>query len=267
MTLRVSDARVSSLQAASDLDDLLVEAFGTEVHEISGVLQTAAVWRAPDGRLIVLEIVEQTPRSTFDSLLLNVGRARADSVVTTGRILRLEPGLSFAPFGPERVPESLARWRRRRTSAPLEIVVLSSGRDLPWQHTVFCEPVRFRLATDNAGVERARREAPPALRERLGFLQLERGGGIRAAVRALRAHGDDVTVEAGPSTSLQLYGDRDETTLIDWLLLSSYEGRDLPPPVRGSAFLERSRIEACFEARGVARSSDGLWGFELLRRR
>ena len=55
----------------------------------------AAVGRDPDGEMVVLEINQSTPRSAHDRFALDLARARADVIVTTGAILRAEPRLAY----------------------------------------------------------------------------------------------------------------------------------------------------------------------------
>ena len=66
---------------------------GPGLDRALGVLHVAAVWETPDGRYRTLRVGEGAIRSASDAVVLSAARARADAIVTTGRILRDEPEL------------------------------------------------------------------------------------------------------------------------------------------------------------------------------
>ena len=256
-----------------ELDAEIAEMLGVALHEESGVLHTAAVWRRPGtGELVVLRIGEHSPKSGRDLLLLCLGRARAQAIVTTGRILREEPGLDFdlspaegAPGGDGPAAEVIEEWRRSRCGleAPARIVVLSSGRDLPLHHPAL-EGQDAVVFTSLEGLERLERKAGAFGVQVVGREEPD----VRGAVSWLRDQGlDRVTIEAGPATALQLY--RDEN-MVDGLCLSTYQGSELAEAARGPQFLtgdELHRLLQPVEEATTFEEASGPWSFQYWRRR
>ena len=94
----------------------------------------------------------------------------------------------------------------------------------------------------------------PSITAAVAFLQKEMGS-------------DTVAIEAGPSTSLQLY--RPSLT-VDELLLSEFLGPTLPPLVKGAPFLDPEAIERAFPGRSepyAVEEPSGLWWFRRWTRR
>ena len=93
---------------ARDLERFFEDRFGAVPGMEKGALHVAAVWRPAGGdRNVVLRISDQTPSSEVDFLLLNLARARAEAIVTTGRILHEEPGVVHDLQGPAPVRAAL----------------------------------------------------------------------------------------------------------------------------------------------------------------
>ncbi len=240
------------------------ELYGSDALGEPGVLHVAAVWREPWGRLVTLRIREETPASESDHFVLRLARARADAILTSGRILREEPGLSHGLDGPG--AEALAQWRRRRLGRadPPWSVVLSSGRDLDLDHPLFAGPTRPMIFTGAPGAARlgdAARgrgievvaHAAPDLRVALEYLGRERG--LRTRV-----------IEAGPSTARAAYA---APPLLDELMLSVFEEPALDAAVRGPDFVpaaELARLLAPAAPARTRREASGRWSFQRLLR-
>ena len=233
------------------------------------VIHVASVWNAPSDELIVLRVGEHVPVDPQDQLVLAVARARADAIVTTGKILRAEPALRHAldPSGPLR---GVGRWRREVLGKcePPWSTVLTARADLDLGHPLFAAGGRVFVTTSLAvGGELAAR-----VRARRAGAEIQvvprTQPGLRDTVRWLLGR-DDVTtvvVEAGPSSVASLY---EPPMLIDELMLSVYSGRDLAAAARGDAFLTRQQLAALFgpaAARGEAPTGGPLWTFWRLHR-
>lgn len=233
--------------------------YQTSLPQAAGVLHVAAVWAAPQGRLYNVLIGERTPLSETDDFALGLARARADVILTTGRILRAEPQLDFA--WPDAFGGALAKWRETvcgRASRPA-VAVLTRGGDLNPQHPV--------LQSERVSILTGRDATLPKFRDDVAVVRRE-SPGLLDALRFLQdqAGCSTILVEAGPSTSAALY---DGKATPDELLLSVYHGDSLPDGVRGSLFsswetfdsvglVERSRCER--------REPSGRWSFHRLIR-
>jgi riboflavin biosynthesis pyrimidine reductase len=255
-----------SLPVISDLETLrrgLTERFGAMPGSEEGVLHVAAVWRPPgEDRNVVLRIGDDTPKSAVDFLLLNVARARADAIVTTGRILREEPELVHDLQGTPSVRRALNGWRRETLGIrqPPWLLVLTSGHDLDPAHPAFratVRPVVFCPDSNAASVAR-----------RVGYSAIEvvghPGPDLSTAIEFLRARRDArrISIEAGPSTALEAYRD---PALVEELLLSVFQGPSIPPEVEGGELptsFEIERILGPVRAAFSAAEPSGPWRFE-----
>ncbi len=243
-----------------DSDRVAVRArgvFGDALTAAPGVLHVAAVWIGPSGALETLKIGPGAPESELDTFALGLARARCDALLTTGRILREEPGLDPA------LPVALAAWRlRERCLADPPVRVVLTGRgDLDPGHplllgprvlVVCAEPAAGRLRRQlPARVEVVAREAP-SLADGLDFLQHEAGL-------------PSVCIEAGPSSTRALY----RSARIDELMLSVFSAESPPPLVSAPGFASRTELESCFDRshRSEADAPSGPWAFERWLRR
>ncbi len=237
------------------------------VPDDSGVIHVTAVWRAPSGPPRVLRIGPATPRSDTDFLVLNAARARAGAIVTSGRVLREEPGVTHALQGPDAVVRDLERWRRDELgleAAPLS-AVLTSGRELDLDHPLLASGRALLFVPEEAvAALRARARARGRAVEVVGHPAPD----VRALVAWLREFRDvhTVSIEAGPTTARELYR---SPLAVDELLLSVFEGASLPAGVEGPPFLSGAEL-----ARLLPRATppvqvaepDGPWSFTRLRR-
>ncbi len=261
-----SGSTSSGITNALELRRFLSDRFGEVPGEREGVLHVAAVWRPPSAdRNVVMRICDRTPRSEVDTLLLDLARARADAIVTTGRILREEPHLSHDLQGKPGVRAALHAWRRQELSLsqPPWLLVLTSGRDLDPAHPAFhatARPIVFCPESSAAEVAR-----------RVGHASIEVVGhpvpDLRVAVDYLRYRRGSrrITIEAGPSTAAEVYR---APALVEELLLSvflagsipdSLAGGELPPPA------EIERVLGPQRAAFTVEESSGRWRFEHYR--
>ena len=200
------------------------------------VVHVVALWQPPAGEARVMHIGEATPQSPTDTLVLSLARARAEAIITTGRILRDEPTVRYRPFGPW--AKALERWRREVVglAVPPRVVVLSR-QPLP-DHPALAD-----------GAERF-------------------DGDLLAAVAALHAAGlTRITVEAGPSTARDLYLARSPLTQ---LMLSTCRAPTLPPAVVGPVLVPEATLRATLPHTTVPtlRLEGGQpWAFSLWHRR
>jgi len=239
---------------------------GGDLAADAGVIHVTAVGRTNDGSLATIAIGPAAPRSATDWFLLNAARARADAIVTTGRILRAEPDAHHGPDAAGLDAPALAAWRRRlgKREPPLS-VVLTSGAALDFAHPFFraggpvlvvtgaAAGARLASAAERAGVAVAERENP-GLRDTLRLLRDERGA-------------QTIVVEAGPHTATPLY---ESPLAVDELMLSIYEEGPLSAELRAGSFLDEAAIERLFPARSAprsAREASGLWSYRRYRRR
>lgn len=246
--------------------------YGHDLRDADGVIHVTSARRRPGGGLESLAINDSTPRSATDGFVLALARARADALVTTGRILREEPALTHAAQSggtqeqSEGTEGDLAAWRREvhgRSQPPIT-VVLTGGAALDLNHPALRGPQpRVIYTTESAanalaGEARSRGievvgDAAPSLRGLLSYLERDRG------CRTL-------LVEAGARTSSELYR---SPPVVDELLLSICGAEVLDERARGPALPNESVIaDAGLVLRSECRSEEqsGPWWFRRYRR-
>ncbi len=227
----------------------------------AGVLHVVATWldRGPQGDTRrVIRITPSSPKSETDAFLLNLARARADVILTTGKILRDEPELEYSL--PERWRDAMGRWRAEQMGReePPTLAVLTSGRDLDPEHPAlhgWADPVV--LTSDNAAC---------AVRSRLGSAVRVIGlksPGPRSAIDWARSRGaTTITIEAGPRTARALYA---APLAVDELWLSEYLETNLPPALRGEPLFEGVEVDSHLRPAGgptLLSQASGRWRFQ-----
>lgn len=210
------------------------EIYGDDLLEPAGVVHITSTWGDPEGRLFVLRIGPETPRSATDSFALELARARVDAIVTTGQVLRDEPDMTNALRDPQ-----VVAWRRERLgkSAPPLTLVLSRDADLDRSHPLFSES---EVSVRNQ-----------SLRAALEWLLDERGIA-------------SVAIETGPSTIRALY---QEPVGIDELMLSICRTPVLPEGGRGAELFAPSALDRLFErcSECTREEASGTWSFLRFR--
>ena len=237
------------------------ELLGGDPARAGRVLHVAAVWRDAGGVARVLRIGPQTPRSDHDRFLLGLARARAEAILTPGRILREEPALTHGLLGPPELRAALAAWRHERLvlASPPWLLVLSSGSGLDPAHPAFHGPTRPLLFVPAA--------AAAELRERFARTEVRVASvpqpSARLALEHLRRLGAKrVTLEAGPTTMRSLY---EEPVGVDELWLATYAGERPREGVIGEPFVEDARLAATLpdtSASSPRVEPSGPWRFE-----
>ena len=247
------DLEIGSLSTADSISSAICRLYGSGFHG-TGVVHVTSVWRKDPETQLVIRIGPDAPSSGVDQFILNWARARADAIITTGRILRQEPELSHHLQGPGSSAEGLTRWRAEVLGKPRPPIslILTSGRDLDFSHPLFSGPSRIVILTDrrgawnlesrasDAGVELVALDNPTP-RDAIGMLRLEFGCAT-------------ISVEAGPSVSRQYY---EPPAIVDELLLSVYRGEPLPPGARGRRHVTQQQIERTFHEPHPAYSAMG----------
>jgi riboflavin biosynthesis pyrimidine reductase len=246
--------------------------------EPAGVAHVAAVWARGDGEYATLRVGEGAPQSESDAIVLSGARARADAIVTTGRILRDEPDLVHASIAGSEVTEALVRWRRALgLDAPPWIAVLTGSGELPHDHPAIAAAARSILFTGAEGAERLR--AAPGLPARAEIVECEAPSAARLIAHLRDERGaQSILVEAGARTSATLY---EGAGLVDELWLSICCAADLASEQVVGPFVERRAIESTLgapvheerhEERGEERREEGRedggieWATHVYRR-
>ncbi|RMH22949.1 MAG: hypothetical protein D6696_02135 [Acidobacteria bacterium] len=255
----IADHEIRAVTNATGVAAAVERIYGAPLEAMRGVLHVTAVWRDPGGTLITLNVNDQTPRCDHDAFALGVARARADAIVTTGRVLRAEPALSHALPGPAKLPAALADWRRSlgKRKPPLSVILTRSG-DVDFDHPLFGGGHRAVLYTSEETAERLRSRAA----ERGVGVIADRSPSLRQAIARLEGQGiDGVAIEAGPSTARTLY---QAPLAVDELMLSIFEAPDLAPEVRGGALGTEAMLDAHLPHRSppyAVATRDGNWSF------
>jgi riboflavin biosynthesis pyrimidine reductase len=261
-----SPVQLSAIDDRDSLTRFFASRLGAMPGEDEGVLHVAAVWRPPgEDRHVVLRIRDETPKSAIDFLLLNLARARAEAIVTTGRILREEPGVTHDLQGEPGAVRALRAWRRETLGLvdPPWLVVLTGGRDLDVRHPALSSWSRPIVCCPAAAAEDVRRRVRGSAIE----VVPDDAPGLRAAIAHLgqRRGVRRISIEAGPSTAAAAY---DAPVVIDELVLSIYGGAALAPALAGGELPGRAAIERAVGARRAsfsAEESSGRWTFEHYR--
>ncbi len=247
-------------RSAGDIAARVESLYGAALEERPAVLHTTALWRDPQGGFRTLKIGPATPASETDRFALGLARARADAILTTGKILREESALRHRYLDDERGDRAFAAWRQRRLGRAQrpESVVLSGGRGIDWEHPLFHDGAPVWVVTDVAAAAALRDKAPAAVR----IVGREKPG-VRDTLDWLRDRVQCVCVEAGSSTTAALYTN---PVLVDELMMSECRVETLPDEVKGPAF--EASLEA-FELLGRTErvEASGVWRFSRYRRR
>jgi len=249
------------LDSHADVSRAVRTVYGSDLSGAAGIIHATAVWRGPSGDLVTLNINTDTPPSRHDRFVLNLTRARADAILTTGKVLREEPSVTPMLIGSHDEVAPLADWRRvvlGKEGYPLALV-LTSGRSLDLDHPFFRGPIPVIVFTGHDAAS----EIMPAALERSIEVVSHATPSVTAAVAFLQKEmgSDTVAIEAGPSTSLQLYR---PSLMVDELLLSEFLGPTLPPSVKGAPFLDPEAIGQAFPNRSepyAVEEPSGPWRF------
>ncbi len=244
--------------------DALCETWFRSVPDSAGVVRPAAVTTDAEGRWRILRIGPSTPKSPTDSRVLALARARADLVITTGKILRDEPNVTLDP--PEALRARVESFRSSelgRTEAPVPMI-LTSGRDFDPAHRMIAARGAAIVATDASGKERLDASGLPGSIRVVALPE----PGIRGAIAWARDElgVEAISIDAGPTAANPLH---DEPLLVDEIYLSVFKGR-VAEEVLGFPFVSRTHLEASFMPASERVSVDeasGRWTFQRFVRR
>jgi len=256
--------RSSDLPPLGPVSERVCRLYGDEkLSDPAGVVHVAAVGREPDGELVVLEINQSTPRSANDRFALDLARARADVIVTTGAILRAEPRLRYE-LASDRA-DDLHAWRMDQLGRPTPplIVVLTGREDIDLDHPTlhgWAQPWIF-TNVDSAKALHGR------LPEHVGLAGVP-SPDLQTLIDWARRRFDarSITIEAGPTTTRPLY--KNGPGLVDELMLSMFEGT-IPSESRGGPFASQASLERSFARRQEGppiEEPSGPWRFVRLLR-
>lgn len=234
------DDAIEGIRDAEDVEDAILTLFG-ETPMGTGIIHPTAVWQGPMDCLVTLATGESMPRCGHDAFVLGLARARADVIITTGRVLRHEPTLDHRLPG-EVLGEALLDWRLRRLGKerPPATVILSSGRELDLDHPVFRHWTRPMVYTSREGQWILESRAADHGVEVIAADQPSIQGAVEAVRRELGAA--TIDLEAGPGVASELYN----SGAVDELLLSTYEAPRLDAQAEGPLFLAASEVSSYF---------------------
>jgi riboflavin biosynthesis pyrimidine reductase len=256
-------ASLVELTDVASVDRAARALFGSVLDVRPTVSHSAAVWRADEDEPVTsIRINEHSPKSDLDFLALHIGRARADGIIITGKILREEPDLAYDLRADPRWGDALVHWRERRWGLcdPPWLLILTSGRDLDFSHPVFHEWVRPVIFTTDRAASRKLAAAPcpvisdaaPDIRRAIQHLQVAR-------------ECECVSIEAGASTTRALY---ESPMVVRELLASVYLEPELDERAQGAPLVKLSKARRMFrsETSATHREKGQHWSFHRLRR-
>jgi riboflavin biosynthesis pyrimidine reductase len=237
------------------------ELFGRrQLPKDAGVVHVTALSRRDGGYRTIL-IDEHSPKSPNDFFCLQLGRARADVIVLSGKLLRDEAALDYTLRGPD--ARALRNWRRReqgRTREPTLALLTRSG-ELPAQHPIFSGPNEVLVFTSPHGAHEAQARLPQ-LR-----VESSQDPSLSDLLTLLRVEGaTTIVLEAGPGTTAPAY----RADLIDELMLSTFEGPFSSTLSEGPAPFDRRQLELRLPHASHAvqlTDASGSWSFERRTRR
>jgi riboflavin biosynthesis pyrimidine reductase len=256
-------ASLVELTDASSVDLAARTLFGGALDVRPAVSHSFAAWSADeDVPLTTIRINEHGPKSDLDFLALHIGRARADAIIITGKILREEPNLTYDLHSDPRWGDALASWRERRWGLcdPPWLLILTGRGEIDFDHPVFHGRVRPIIFTTDRAASRKLAAAPcPVV--------ADEAPDIRRAIQHLQVtrECECVSIEAGPSTARSLY---ESPMMVKELLLSVYVEASLDPRAQGAPLVKLSEVRGMFrsETSATHREQGHHWSFHRLRR-
>ena len=256
-------ASLVELSDPASVDRAARALFGSALDTRPAVSHSTAVWRADeDAPVTSIRINEHGPKSALDFLALHMGRARADGIIITGKILREEPNLTYDLRADPRWGDALVDWRERRwgLSEPPWLLILTGRGDIDFDHPVFHGWVKPLIFTTDRAASRKLAAAPcpviadaaPDIRRAIEHLQVAR-------------ECECVSIEAGPSTTRALY---ESPRVVTELLASVYLEPSLDERAQGAPLVKLSEARRMFrsETSATHRDQGQHWSFHRLRR-
>ncbi|MCG8461476.1 MAG: dihydrofolate reductase family protein [Holophagales bacterium] len=254
------DSRPLHLATAEAVEALAVEMYGRAPIS-TGVVHVTSAWRKDPETHLTLRIVPQTPRSNHDTFALHLARARADAIVTTGRILRQEKDLTHTLGPPGPLARALAEWRRHRlgkSQPPVSLVLTESG-DIDLEHPLFAGPGRVMVFTGKRGQWRLESRAADAGVELVAVEDPDPRSAVELLRRELGAA--TISIEAGPTVARVFY---EPPLVVDEVMLSLFSGESVASSVRGIRQPPPEMLRRLFPRRSEpfeVLTPDGPWTF------
>jgi hypothetical protein len=203
-------------------------------------------------RFQVITIDQHAPPSMLDRFVLNMVRAAAGSIVSTGRILRSEPRYSTNLQEPFR--EGLLQWRHNyltKSHPPYAVLLSRSNPPISRQkypaffgitHTAPTIHVMGVDATDGNTMVHS----------------IEQAMSSESELEPNTSHGyHPIVMEAGPLTTASLYSC--SPIMVDLLVLSIYHGNR--KVATSGSFASIDRVSSTM--RMISQSQHGDWEFQL----
>jgi riboflavin biosynthesis pyrimidine reductase len=241
---------------AREVERLASEIYGQSQRDVTGVVHVCSAVRAEPARLHVIAINQHAPKSATDFFVLNFWRAHSDAIVTTAQVMRAEPQLSHELRGP--LALGLAEYRERvlgKSEARFCVMLTASG-DVPADHAMFEDRVSYVMLTVPEHAQSLQNKLG-ARAEIVGKTNLD----IQKAITFAKERGArTIMIEAGPSTSSQLYR---TPSAIDHLMLSRYEAPIDPAAVGGSLPPDECLFAGLTPVSSITRQEQsGPWRFQ-----
>jgi len=279
-----------------ELEDQIRSLYGeVDWTRARGILHVMAIADPADA---VIAIGPAAPRSKIDRFVLGFARARCESILTTGSILRAEPMLDHRYADDAETNESFVRWRRKTLGleeTPALLIVSRSG-ELPEDHPALRFARAGMIWTSKAGREKLGPSAGRlAVEAGIGssggsFVEMaaanetainetatasamtaaSMAGSLGMLLRRARSefHAQTVLIEAGPKVSSEFYRrPRIGCPRLDELLLSRFEGT-LEREAIGPRFEAMAQIGELFPDAPTSRrveAASGVWSFDRYR--
>lgn len=235
-----------------DVDALIARLYGHTSLLRPGVIHIAAVAQSELGPCMI-EIGPHAPKSRHDFFTLNLARARADVIITTGKILRDEPALRYDLEG-EAGP-ALYDWRQRvagKRDRP-KVVVLTSCRAIDFDHPTFHSWAEPWVFTDPAGAYGL--SPPPHV-----HLYIDPMPNLQRVIAwAQRDGAQTISIEAGATTARSAYS----PLVVDEVLRSVFTGPTNASWL-GEPFLDTPWLETLATRVSATQLEEhsGVWRFE-----
>mmetsp|Transcript_422 Transcript_422/g.748 ORF Transcript_422/g.748 Transcript_422/m.748 type:complete len:271 (+) Transcript_422:113-925(+) len=174
-----------------------------------------------DGMRRVIKIGPHSPKSMTDLFMLNLCRAHADVILTSGSILRSEPELTHKFCGPLPMQRVFSDYRAQvlGKTQPLRTVVLSRGANLPFSHPLWLDSEDCWLWT---GSQTPSLQLPPHVR------LVSSADTMKSLACQIIADGKTLSIETGPTVTSQFYGT--DESIVSELWMSTFWG---PAPDQG----------------------------------
>jgi riboflavin biosynthesis pyrimidine reductase len=243
-------------ETAEQISDIIKKMYNSDLTNKLRLLHVTAVYEQSPGNYNTLKINQDTPKSDYDFFTLNLARARADAIISTGQILR-EESVTHELQGPASI--GLAIWRKdilKKVDIPYSLLITSGDRGINLGHPILnkdsgTKPLIYTKTESYRRLKPINKEF-----SHITFIPVEETS-LQDALKYLWNHLNvsTISIEAGPSTSQELYR---PINLIDELMLSIYH-RPVKDSVIGKPFQTQKTLDANFKQTSSFKAGD--WEF------